>query len=71
MSTPVVVDFNFDLFQCGKRGCKGGGEPVPCPWCGAQFARCDAHDGKRGARRSLTSHKGICLKHPCGQLRSL
>lgn len=35
---------------------------VVCSDCGVDYARCEAHGGEAGARRSLKSHRG--LYHP-------
>lgn len=37
-------------------------DAVTCRQCGRMYLRCARHGGREGAKRSLTSHKGIC---PC------
>lgn len=41
--------------------CSGGSiSGISCVWCGDTYFRCENHGGAKGAKRSLTSHKGIC-----------
>jgi hypothetical protein len=51
---------------CCQRGCKetvaANGWNVPCCLsCGKEYPKCEKHGGQAAGRRSLRSHKGLCI----------
>lgn len=52
---------------CDKCGDRAKQHPeVACDACGKGYLRCDACGGHSGARRSLRSHKGLCIGGAAG-----
>lgn len=43
-------------------------DEVSCDSCGRKYHRCEKHGGAVGAKRSLTSHKGVCFERPRGAI---
>lgn len=55
-----------DPLTCCHRGCKAtvlsNGWNVPCClMCGREYPKCEKHGGQAAGRRSLRSHRGLCI----------
>lgn len=47
--------------KCSKRSAQPVVTSVSCEACGNLYARCEAHGGEAGCKRSLKSHKPLCF----------